>query len=64
MPIPDDQRHSVAVKLRLPPEAAAELRRRGKGHPRGASGVVAGLLEESEGPCLDAETPRKKTPAA
>lgn len=45
--IPEASRHSVQMKLRLPPEVAAELRRRGLSHPRGASGVVAGLLAES-----------------
>lgn len=38
------QRHTAQVKLRLPPEVAAELRRRGREHPRGASGVVAELV--------------------
>lgn len=42
--IPEAQRHTAQVKLRLPPEVAAELRRRAVGHPRGASGVVAELL--------------------
>lgn len=42
--IPDAQRHTARLTLRLPPEVAAELRRRGVGHPRGASGVVAELL--------------------
>ena len=45
--IPEASRHTEQVKLRLPPEVAAELRRRGLSHPRGASGVVAGLLAES-----------------
>lgn len=42
--IPDAQRHTTRVTVHLPPEVAAELRRRGTGHPRGASGVVADLL--------------------
>lgn len=42
--IPDAQRHTTRVTVHLPPDLAAELRRRGKGHPRGASGVVAALL--------------------
>lgn len=42
--VPEAQRHTEQVKLRLPPEVAAELRRRAVGHPGGASGVVAGLL--------------------
>ena len=44
MPIPDAQRRTTKVQLRLPPEVAAELRRRGREHPRGASGVVAELV--------------------
>lgn len=51
-PVPDAQRHTTRVTVHLPPDVAAELRRRGREHPRGASGVVAGLLEE----------PEKKTP--
>jgi len=46
-PIPDAQRRTTRVTVHLPPEVAAELRRRGLTHPRGASGVVAGLLAES-----------------
>ena len=46
--IPDAQRHTARLTLRLPPDVAAELRRRAVGHPRGASGVVAGLLLGSE----------------
>lgn len=46
--IPDAQRHTTRVTVHLPPDVAAELRRRGVGHPRGASGVVAGLLLGSE----------------
>lgn len=42
--VPEAQRHTEQVKLRLPPEVAAELRRRAVGHRGGASGVVAGLL--------------------
>lgn len=41
---PEAQRAAKQVLLRLPPEVAAELRRRGLTHPRGASGVVASLL--------------------
>lgn len=44
MPVRDDQRHTTKLQLRLPPEVAAELRRRGLTHPRGASGVVAELV--------------------
>lgn len=44
MPIPDAQRRTVKLQLRVPPEVAAELRRRGLTHPRGASGVVAELV--------------------
>lgn len=44
MPVRDDQRHTVKLQLRVPPEVAAELRRRGREHPRGASGVVAALV--------------------
>ena len=43
-PVPDAQRHTTRVTVHLPPEVAAELRRRGAGHPRGASGVVADLV--------------------
>ena len=43
--IPDAQRRTTRVTVHLPPEVAAELRRRGVGHPRGASGVVADLVE-------------------
>ena len=43
-PVPDAQRHTARVTVHLPPDVAAELRRRGVGHPRGASGVVADLL--------------------
>ncbi len=48
MAIRENQRHTAQVKLRLPPEVAAELRRRGAEHPRGASGVVAELLAAAE----------------
>jgi hypothetical protein len=48
MTVPDAQRHTTKVQLRLPPEVAAELRRRGAEHPRGASGVVAELLAAPE----------------
>lgn len=44
-PVPDAQRRTTRVTVHLPPEVAAELRRRGVGHPRGASGVVADLVE-------------------
>lgn len=44
MTVKDSQRHTTKLQLRLPPDVAAELRRRGVGHPRGASGVVAELL--------------------
>ncbi len=44
MPVKDAQRHTTKLQLRLPPDVAAELRRRGVGHPRGVSGVVADLL--------------------
>ena len=44
MTVKDAQRHTTKVQLRLPPEVAAELRRRGREHPRGASGVVAELV--------------------
>lgn len=44
MTVKDAQRHTTKLQLRLPPDVAAELRRRGVGHPRGASGVVAELL--------------------
>ena len=44
MTVKDAQRHTTKLQLRLPPDVAAELRRRGVGHPRGASGVVADLL--------------------
>lgn len=44
MTVKDAQRHTIKLQLRLPPDVAAELRRRGVGHPRGASGVVAELL--------------------
>ena len=47
-PIPDAQRRTTRVTVHLPPDVAAELRRRGVEHPRGASGVVAGLLLGSE----------------
>lgn len=43
-PIPDAQRRTTRVTVHLPPEVAAELRRRGREHPRGASGVVAELV--------------------
>ena len=43
-PVPDAQRRTTRVTVHLPPDVAAELRRRGVGHPRGASGVVAELL--------------------
>ena len=43
-PVPDAQRHTTRVAVHLPPDVAAELRRRGVGHPRGVSGVVADLL--------------------
>lgn len=43
-PIPDAQRHTTRVTVHLPPEVAAELRARGRAHPRGASGVVADLV--------------------
>ena len=43
-PIPDAQRRTTRVTVHLPPDVAAELRRRGVRHPRGASGVVAELL--------------------
>ena len=43
-PIPDAQRRTTRVTVHLPPEVAAELRRRGAEHPRGASGVVAALV--------------------
>lgn len=49
-PIPDAQRHTTAILLRLPPEVAAELRARGRTHPRGASGVVADLLRREPEP--------------
>lgn len=42
--VPEAQRHTEQVKLRLPPDVAAELRRRAVEHPGGVSGVVAGLL--------------------
>ena len=42
--IPDAQRRTTRVTVHLPPEVAAELRARGRAHPRGASGVVAELL--------------------
>jgi len=42
--IPDAQRRTTRVTVHLPPEVAAELRRRGLTHPRGASGVVAALV--------------------
>jgi hypothetical protein len=45
--IPDAQRRTTRVTVHLAPEVAAELRRRGAKHPRGASGVVADLLGES-----------------
>lgn len=48
MAIRENQRHTAQVKLRLPPDVAAELRRRGAEHPRGASGVVAELLAAPE----------------
>ena len=44
MAIRENQRHTEQVKLRLPPEVAAEMRACGRAHPRGASGVVADLL--------------------
>ncbi len=44
-PVPDAQRRTTRVTVHLPPDVAAELRRRGVGHPRGASGVVADLVE-------------------
>lgn len=43
-PVPDAQRSTTRVTVHLPPDVAVELRRRGTGHPRGASGVVADLL--------------------
>ena len=43
-PVPDAQRRTTRVTVHLPPDVAAELRRRGVGHPRGVSGVVADLL--------------------
>ena len=48
MAIRENQRHTEQVKLRLPPEVAAELRACGRAHPRGASGVVADLLAAPE----------------
>ena len=42
--IPDAQRHTARLTLRLPPDVAAELRRRAVGHPGGLAGVVAELL--------------------
>ena len=42
--IPNAQRHTTAILLRLPPDVAAELRRRAVGHPGGLAGVVAALL--------------------
>ena len=44
-PVPDAQRRTTRVTVHLPPDVAAELRRRGRAHPRGASGVVADLVE-------------------
>lgn len=59
-PIPDAQRRTTRVTVHLPPDVAAELRRRGVGHPRGASGVVADLLgrqaeERAQGRLVTAE---------
>jgi hypothetical protein len=50
-PVPDAQRHTTRVTVHLPPEVAAELRARGRAHPRGASGVVAELLRRQPEPC-------------
>lgn len=46
--VPDAQRHTARLTLRLPPDVAAELRRRAVGHPGGLAGVVAELLGRSE----------------
>jgi len=46
--VTDAQRHTARVTLRLPPDVAAELRRRAVGHPGGLAGVVAGLLAAAE----------------
>ena len=43
-PVPDAQRRTTRVTVHLPPDVAAELRRRGVGHPRGASGVIEALI--------------------
>ena len=52
-PVPDAQRRTTRVTVHLPPDVAAELRRRGVGHPRGASGVVAELLAAAKAERID-----------
>ena len=52
-PVPDAQRHTTRVAVHLPPDVAAELRRRGVGHPRGVSGVVAELLAAAKAERID-----------
>lgn len=43
--IAEAERGTEAVKLRLPPAAAAKLRQLGAEHPGGISGAVAAWLE-------------------
>ena len=57
MAIRENQRHTEQVKLRLPPEVAAELRACGRAHPRGASGVVADLLAAAGAERVDETEP-------
>lgn len=43
--VPEEARSTEAIKLRLPPAAAAKLRQLGAKHPGGISGAVADWLE-------------------
>lgn len=42
--IPDSQRHTVKMQLRLPPDAARELRRLAKKRDENMSAIVAELV--------------------